>query len=102
MRFRKVTSFGAVMETSGEDFNLFSRLERHEVLRARGYSFVLEPCGGIVIDRWGHVRGIWRHKASRYAWTPASHTEPTHWAADAEAAVRYTLVVITAVMSGEP
>lgn len=85
------------MATSHEDRKLLDLLRQHEVLRARGYSFELGPAGGVVIDRWGHVRGIWHYRDGRYAWTPASNTEPTHWVLDADSAVRYTLVVITAV-----
>lgn len=84
------------MSSSQQDAKLLELLCRHEILRLRGYSFVLGPRGGVVIDRWGHVRGVWHHDGARYAWTPSSHSEPVHWAEDAEAAVRYTLVTLTA------
>lgn len=77
------------------DVELLDLLRKHEVLRLRGYSFVLGVEGGVVIDRWGHVRGVWHHDGERYAWTPASNSEPIHWSDDAEAAVRYTLVTLT-------
>lgn len=84
------------MTASMREAELLELLCKHEVLRLRGYSFVLGPQGGVVIDRWGQVRGIWRFEHDRYAWTPAGHTRPQHWAQDAESAVRYTLVTLTA------
>ncbi|MCB1504418.1 MAG: hypothetical protein KDJ47_05515 [Hyphomicrobiaceae bacterium] len=77
------------------EVELLELLCKHEVLRLRGYSFAIGPKGGVVIDRWGHVRGMWRYKNDRFSWTPASHTSSVHWSEDAEAAVRYTLVALT-------
>lgn len=77
-----------------EEMHLLDLLGMHEILRLRGFSFVLGPQGGVVVDRRGHVRGIWHFDGRRFAWTPASNGGPTHWADDAQAAVRYTLVSI--------
>lgn len=84
------------MTRSMREVELLELLCKHEVLRLRGYSFVLGPKGGVIIDRWGHVRGVWHWEHDRFAWTPASHTGPVHWCDDAESAVRYTLVTMTA------
>ncbi len=73
---------------------LLQELNRHEILRLRGYAFGLGPKGGVTVDRWGHVRGVWTHDGDRFAWTPASRGEPVHWSDDEAAAVRYTLVTL--------
>lgn len=84
-----------LMPANTRDIDLLERLQAHEILRQRGYSFVLGPKGGVVVDRRGHVRGIWHHDGERYAWAPSSNTHATYWADDADAAVRYTLIVIS-------
>lgn len=81
----------AGLDREGE---LQEQLQRHEVLRLRGYTFALGPQGGLIVERWGHVRGVWRHDGERFAWTPASYAEPMHWAEDAASAVRYTIVML--------
>ncbi|MBL8567349.1 MAG: hypothetical protein JNM89_16690 [Hyphomicrobiaceae bacterium] len=76
--------------------SLIERLARHELLWLRGYQFLLAPKGGVLIERRGHARGIWKHDGERFNWTPMGYTEPTHFADDVAAAVRYTLVVLSA------
>lgn len=83
------------MPAKAHDIELLERLQVHEILRLRGYAFVHGPHGGVVVDRHGHVRGIWHHDGKRYAWAPSSNTHATHWADDVDAAVRYTLIVIS-------
>ena len=80
------------MTTRKYEIELLQLLNQHEILRLRGYSFVLGPEGGVIADRWGHVRGVWTFVEGAFGWTPASHTEPMHFSDDAQAAVRYTLV----------
>ena len=75
---------------------LRDRLTAHEILRLRGYSITIGSCGGVIIDRRGHVRGIWQSDGDRYGWTPAGYSEATHWSSDVEGAVRHTLVVLAA------
>lgn len=83
------------MPANHRDIELLDLLKSHELLRLRGYAFELGPRGGVVIDRRGHVRGIWHYDGDRFAWTPASNSHATHWADTAAAAVRFTLVVIS-------
>ena len=80
------------MAASKYEIELLQMLEMHEILHLRGYAFSLGPNGGVIADRWGHMRGLWSHVDGVFGWTPASHTEPVHWSEDAAAAVRYTLV----------
>lgn len=75
---------------------LHDRLAGHEILRLRGYAITIGSCGGVIVDRRGHVRGVWTHDGERYAWTPAGYSAPTHRFPDVESAVRYTLVVLAA------
>lgn len=82
------------MTSRERELELLGLLQSHEILRLRGFSFVMGPEGGVVIDRWGHVRGIWRFKDGHFGWTPPSYNSPVHWVATAEAAVRYTLVTL--------
>ena len=76
------------------ELDLLQLLNRHEVLRLRGYSFSLGPKGGVIADRWGHVRGVWSLNGGGFAWAPAGYGEPVHQSEDAAAAVRYTLVTL--------
>lgn len=85
------------MQSVERETELAELLNRHEVLRLRGYTFALGPQGGVIVGRWGHVRGVWRACNDGYGWIPASNTEPVHWSENAEAAVRFTLVMMTSV-----
>lgn len=85
------------MATQRQEIGLLQNLNRHEILRLRGYAFRLGAQGGITVERWGHVRGVWRFENGQFVWTPASHGEPLHNAKDAAAAVRYMLVSLTMI-----
>ena len=73
---------------------LFGLLAKNEVLRMKGYSLAYDTDGGIVIDRAGHVHGIWSHDARSYAWVSPGNTEPKFRTQDAKSAVLYTVVVL--------
>ncbi|MFN3868120.1 MAG: hypothetical protein ACK4MF_03525 [Hyphomicrobiaceae bacterium] len=73
------------------------RLVQHEILRLRGYSITIGPCGGVTVDRRGHVRGVWHHDGESYGWTPAGYSEATHRSGDVDGAVRHTLVILAAM-----
>jgi hypothetical protein len=85
------------MATQRQEIGLLQDLNRHEILRLRGYAFRLGAQGGVTVERWGHVRGVWRFENGQFAWTPTSHGEPLHNAEDAAAAVRYTLVALSMI-----
>lgn len=61
-----------------------------------GQAVSMGESGGVVIERRGHVRGIWRCMTETFAWTPAGYNEPTYHAADLDHAVRYTQTVVLA------
>lgn len=73
---------------------LLVTLQEHESLRQRGYEFTM--MGGILVEREGHARGLWRCGPRGFSWTPAGYNEPTHWVEDAEAAIQFTLTVLAA------
>jgi hypothetical protein len=73
---------------------LFSLLEKNAVLKSKGFSLACDPEGGIVIDRAGHVHGIWNHDSRGYAWVSPGNSEPKFRTEDLKSAVLYTVVVL--------
>jgi hypothetical protein len=69
-------------------------LSSDQELQERGYSFF--TMGGVLVEREGHARGIWRCTGNGFSWTPAGYNEPIHWVADADAAASYTLKLLSA------
>jgi hypothetical protein len=80
--------------TRTQTWRLFGLLRQNEVLRTRGFSFSCSPDGGIVIDRWGHVRGIWDFDGRSYTWVTPGNSEPLFRTDDAASAVNYTVVTL--------
>lgn len=83
------------MPTIKAQEDLIALLDSCEDLKARGYEFSI--LGGVLVEREGHARGVWRCSRSGFSWTPAGYNEPVHWAEDAEAAVAYTLNLFSPV-----
>ena len=73
---------------------LFSLLKKNQVLKLKGYSLDFDQEGGIVIDRAGHVHGIWNHDHKGYAWVSPGNSEPKFRTEDVKSAVLYTVVVL--------
>ena len=73
---------------------LFSLLKKNEVLKLKGYSLDFDQEGGIVIDRAGHVHGIWSRDRKGYAWVSPGNSEPKFRTEDVKSAVLYTVVVL--------
>jgi hypothetical protein len=82
----------AVKETRNRQ--LFRLLQTNEVLKRKGYSLAVDRDGGIVIDRGGHVHGIWNHDAQSYTWVSPGSSEPRFRTEDVKSAVLYTVVVL--------
>lgn len=78
-----------------ESLELHRRLSKDPGLTKLGYEFDCGPTGGVAIERWGHVRGIWHFTSRTFAWTPSGYNEPTHVAATIEEAFKYTIDVIS-------
>jgi hypothetical protein len=73
---------------------LLKLLRGNDTLKLKGYSLAYSPATGIVIDRAGHVHGIWSHDARTYAWVSPGNSEPKFRTEDAKSALLYTVVVL--------
>lgn len=82
------------MVTKAHNRQLFDLLERNNTLRSRGFSMAYAGESGIVIDRSGHVHGIWNHDGGGYKWVSPGSSEPRFRTDDAKSAVLYTIVVL--------
>jgi hypothetical protein len=77
-----------------ENRRLLGLLSRNEMLKMRGFSFSSAPAGGIVMDRFGHVHGIWDFDGRSYTWQSPGSTEPKFRTENAKSAVLYTLAAL--------
>ena len=91
---RRGSCVSGVAKVNRYNRELFGLLQKNEVLRLKGFSLAHDQDGGIVIDRAGHVRGIWSHDAGSYAWVSPGSSEPRFRTSDAKSAVLYTVVVL--------
>ncbi len=80
--------------TKTQTWRLFGLLMQNQTLRSQGFSMSCAQNGGIVIDRWGHVRGIWDFDGQSYAWVTPGSSEPIFRTADPTSAVHYTVVTL--------
>ena len=55
---------------------LFGLLKDNQTLRSKGYSLAYSQSSGIVVDRAGHVHGIWNYDADSYSWLSPGNSEP--------------------------
>ena len=77
-----------------ENRRLLGLLSRNEMLKMRGFSFSSAQAGGIVMDRFGHVHGIWDFDGRSYTWQSPGSTEPKFRTENAKSAVLYTLAAL--------
>lgn len=77
-----------------EKQQLFGLLQTNKILKKNGYSLAYDGEGGIVVDRAGHVHGIWDHDERSYTWVSPGNTEPRFRTEDVRSAVLYTVVVL--------
>lgn len=73
---------------------LLHRLNGLETMKLRGFTMSCGPTGGVVIDRWNHVRGVWHFHLGNFYWTAAGNNEPVYRTVSIDDAVAYTLDVI--------
>lgn len=85
--------------TTTRTWRLFDLLRQNETLRTRGFSLSCAD-GGIVIDRLGHVRGIWDFDGRSYTWVTPGSSEPIFRTNNASSAVLYTLVTLAQGLDG--
>lgn len=76
--------------------HLVEALQGLEALRSRGFTATCGPTGGVVVDRWNHVHGVWHFHQGNYFWTPAGYNEPTFRTSTMDKAIEHTLSIVTA------
>lgn len=75
--------------------HLLGLLAGNETLKTRGFSLTCTQTGGIVIDRSGHVHGIWDFDGGCYTWRSPGSTDPIFRTDSPNSAVVYTLVALS-------
>jgi hypothetical protein len=75
--------------------HLLNLLQCNDALRAKGFSLSRTNEGSIVVDRFGHVHGIWHCDGQQFAWTSPSSSEPQFLTDNPGAAVVYTLIALS-------
>ncbi|MGQ0672407.1 MAG: hypothetical protein ACT4N2_05940 [Hyphomicrobium sp.] len=81
------------MTTPEEHLNLLNMLQNQQHLLDRGFTFSMEGAG-LLVEKSGHARGLWRLWPGGFSWTPAGYNEPVHSVPDASAALLYTLSLL--------
>lgn len=84
------------MGASAETMQLMEALEAQETLKLRGFTASCGDTNAVVIDRWGHMRGVWQLLNGQYVWIGGASSQPAHSVANLEDAIAYTLTVIAA------
>jgi len=80
--------------TTTQTWRLFGLLRQSETLRKRGFSLSCAHEGGIVVERSGHVHGIWDFDGGSYTWVTPSSSEPIFRTNDPTSAVQFTVVTL--------
>ena len=78
------------MTTPANQAELFKQLSSLENFASSGLVAVMGDRCEIVIERRGHVRGIWHCKNGKFAFTPAGYNEPSVVANTITEAVEFT------------
>lgn len=73
---------------------LHDLLTAQPILAERDFRFSFDGQDRLIVNRSSHLRGIWRCAGNQFTWTPAGYNQPTHSVRDADAALRYTLIVL--------
>jgi hypothetical protein len=74
---------------------LLGLLRHNKSLKLKGFALSRTPSGGIVIDRAGHVHGIWDFDGYSYTWMSPGSSEPRFRTDDPKSAALYTLAALT-------
>lgn len=70
---------------------LLDALQAEKGLVARGYTFEITDDTDLLIERRGHVCGIWAVSKTAFAWTDPSYGESTFRTKDVGEAVAHTI-----------
>lgn len=82
------------MGANPENTDLMLALSADADLGAKGFTASCGPTGGVVIDRWGHVRGVWHYHLGSYFWIPVGNTDAIYRTATLDGAFGYTINTI--------
>ncbi len=82
------------MGANTQNTELMLTLEAEQALKVRGFTAACGPTGGVVVDRWSHVRGVWHFHDNHYFWIPAGYSEPSFRTDSLSGAVAHTTSVI--------
>ena len=85
------------MPTIANEMELLARIQGLIFGNLTGLTAGFGEQGGLVIERRGHVRGVWRCMDGGLAWTPAGYNEPVHVADSVEAAVTFSQGILSRV-----
>lgn len=83
------------MGANVQNTNLMQALESHKDLKPLGVTAVCGPTGGVVVDRWNHVRGVWHFHDGHYFWIPAGYSQPSFRTESLEEALDYTVTEVS-------
>lgn len=84
------------MDASVQASALKDALEAQETLKLRGFNAACGAKSSVVIDRWGHMRGVWQIYNGEYFWTNGASSQPSFRTANLDEAIAHTLTVISA------
>jgi hypothetical protein len=87
-------AFAKFMSDQEIEKALWQRLQKNRALSWHGYAVLFDDHGHVVIDRSGHVKGVWQAIGGVLAWIPAGYNEPLYKVADVDAAEQHTLVAL--------
>lgn len=82
------------MGANVENTDLMLALSADPELGAKGFTASCGPTGGVVIDRWGHVRGVWHFHAGAYFWIPVGNSDAVYRTPTLDGAFTYTITTI--------
>ncbi|HPG88544.1 MAG TPA: hypothetical protein PLD46_02740 [Hyphomicrobium sp.] len=84
------------MTASVQATELKVALQSQEALTLRGFNATCGTSASVVVDRWGHMRGVWHFYNGNFFWTDGASSQPSFRTNSIEGAVAHTLSVVAA------
>jgi hypothetical protein len=82
------------MTSTTLDSELLSQLSEIPEIGLTGFAMREGLAGGVTILKGGNYFGSWRVTAGELVWVHANLSEPSHFVASVDEAVRYTLLLV--------
>lgn len=82
------------MGANASSFELATTLGADQRLAGKGFAISCGPTGGVVVDRDGHVHGVWHFVHRNFFWTPAGYNEPIYKTGSISEALAYTIETV--------